>query len=158
MPGTRLVILVAAIAAPTLCFAATWLQTEACTLIETAEIAPAMRPTADTVCVELDVFSGRPNPEWEVTGAEASNLLTLLGRLVEERAVHKEKLQSSPLGYRGLTLTAIHGRIRRTWRIANSEILSDDKVFADTRNVIEMAALATMPVELRATLGPVLPK
>jgi hypothetical protein len=49
--------------------------------------------------VELDAFSGRPNPQWVLTPQEASSLVTLLQKLP------KSQVQSSinqGLGYRGI--------------------------------------------------------
>lgn len=53
------------------------------------------------VTVELDVFSGQPNPRWELTDDQASEFVTILGRLPTTQAS-----QASPegLGYRGFVL------------------------------------------------------
>lgn len=48
----------------------------------------------------LDVFSGRPNPSWELTSEEASELARRLMGLVEAC----QTLTEGGLGYRGLIL------------------------------------------------------
>jgi len=54
--------------------------------------------------VILDVFSGRPNPSWELTSQEASELARRLIGLVPAN----RKLPEGGLGYRGLTLANPH--------------------------------------------------
>lgn len=51
--------------------------------------------------VELDIFSGMPNPTWSLTGAEAEGFLAQLATLVQIPA----REMSGRLGYRGLIVT-----------------------------------------------------
>jgi len=53
-----------------------------------------------TVDVEIDIFSGMPNPVWTLTDAQATELLAKLAALQETEA----KPRSSHLGYRGLII------------------------------------------------------
>jgi hypothetical protein len=53
----------------------------------------------DRMTVELDVFSGRPNPRWTLTDAEAAQIEERLRNLPS--AV---ELVDEPLGYRGFIL------------------------------------------------------
>ena len=50
------------------------------------------------VNVEIDMFSGMPNPVWTLTDAQATEFLAKLADLQETEAKHR----SSNLGYRGL--------------------------------------------------------
>lgn len=50
--------------------------------------------------VELDIFSGRPNPSWELTDQEVSNLATRLAGL----PTAAPKFAAHALGYRGLVI------------------------------------------------------
>jgi hypothetical protein len=65
--------------------------------VATATATPARNLT---LRVDLDVYSGRPNPTWEVTPEEADRLLTALAQLPPRDSV---TLPGS-LGYRGLVL------------------------------------------------------
>lgn len=47
--------------------------------------------------VELDIFSGRPNPEWELQEHEVAELESAIGRASPSR----QKLDPPGLGYRG---------------------------------------------------------
>lgn len=51
--------------------------------------------------VELDIFSGRPNPAWTLTGAESDGLAERLAALPPAAP---EELHTN-LGYRGLIVT-----------------------------------------------------
>lgn len=56
--------------------------------------------------VELDAFSGRPNPRWELTEAQKEEFLSML------RGLHPAERESSTpggLGYRGFV---VHGKER----------------------------------------------
>jgi hypothetical protein len=51
--------------------------------------------------VELDIFSGRPNPTWTLSGEETSQLLALLANLPSKEA----GWPASGLGYRGFVVS-----------------------------------------------------
>lgn len=57
---------------------------------------------ASTMRVEVDVYSGRPNPVWELTQAQAAEFMARLARLPEAQ----ESGGSGGLGYRGLIVGA----------------------------------------------------
>ena len=59
-------------------------------------------PTYSGRCVnvELDIFSGMPNPTWQLCGAAAADVLTMLAALPPT----SQKSLATPLGYRGLAL------------------------------------------------------
>ena len=56
--------------------------------------------TADVVWVELDVFSGRPNPTWALTPDQVRALLAHVARLEPASPCSSSRDQ---LGYRGVT-------------------------------------------------------
>ncbi len=56
------------------------------------------------VRVTLNVFSGRPDPEWDLTEEEEKELRALLGRLVPVERPGMEQTLRSTLGYRGFEL------------------------------------------------------
>jgi hypothetical protein len=57
------------------------------------------------VQVELDIYSGRPNPRWVLNAQEHSTLIQQLGRLLPTQT-GEPRLN---LGYRGLIVTALEG-------------------------------------------------
>jgi hypothetical protein len=54
---------------------------------------------------ELDLFSGRPNPRWELTAEEGRELRARLSALPEAR----QGAILETLGYRGIVVTAPNG-------------------------------------------------
>ena len=61
--------------------------------------------------VELDIFSGRPNPVWGLTAAQIDEM----GEIVRTLPLATEEPPSQPgLGYRGFVVT---DDARRSWRI-----------------------------------------
>ena len=61
--------------------------------------------------VELDIFSGRPNPVWGLTAAQIDEM----GEIVRKLPLATEEPPSHPgLGYRGFVVT---DDARRSWRI-----------------------------------------
>lgn len=57
--------------------------------------------------IELDIFSGRPNPSWELTPAESASFLQQLRALPRAGAGQPEE----GLGYRGLIVTGTAGAL-----------------------------------------------
>jgi hypothetical protein len=53
--------------------------------------------------IELDAFSGRPNPRWELTGEQAAEFLTRLRAL---RPTLRSHFEEGGLGYRGFIVRA----------------------------------------------------
>jgi len=71
--------------------------------------------------IEADVFSGRPNPVWELSEDDAAAFLSrveALGRLPADMP----SATPEPLGYRGLIATDRHETMRR-YRIARGVIV-----------------------------------
>jgi hypothetical protein len=58
--------------------------------------------------IELDAFSGRPNPRWELTGAQAAEFLKYLSALRPSQGGH---FTGDGLGYRGFIVRARSGRV-----------------------------------------------
>jgi hypothetical protein len=59
--------------------------------------------------IELDVFSGRKNPSWTISGTPARSLRESLSRLNPSPAPP----EPTHLGYRGFVVEAVEGR----WRV-----------------------------------------
>ena len=58
--------------------------------------------------IELDVYSGKPNPKWELPPEEASGLLKIIESAPEEKA----EMNLPGLGYRGFILRSGKKTIR----------------------------------------------
>jgi hypothetical protein len=63
-------------------------------------------PPSD-VLVQLDLFSGRPNPRWTVSGEAADRLLSLV-----DRSEPTERRDPPDLGYRGFVLVTTIESVR----------------------------------------------
>jgi len=64
--------------------------------------------------VELDVFSGRPNPKWELNTGDTRKLQTKLDSLTEQTTPAADP----GLGYRGFVLRGAG----RTWRVFQGRV------------------------------------
>ncbi len=95
--------------------------------------------------IELDIYSGRPNPSWELSPDEAAALLIRLRALPKGTAGAIE----AGLGYRGLVVTAPGGVIDGFDRVtisAGSVVghgLAGDRVLVDTDRSLELWLLHT---------------
>lgn len=103
--------------------------------------------------VELDIFSGRPNPAWQLSREETDQLLTLLGKLPAAEA----RRPSDDLGYRGFVVSFqdSEGRAQRV-QVHGGLVLRDVdgalKYFADEDRKFERWLLETGAAELSPEL------
>lgn len=74
--------------------------------------------------IELDVFSGRSNPCWELDESRALALRQLEERL---EPVDRPRVQPPGLGYRGFLYAGVAGRVRAYggWIDARQQALAD---------------------------------
>jgi hypothetical protein len=98
--------------------------------------------------VELDIFSGRPNPTWELDEQAARTLRELHQELwgVDERPP-----EPPGLGYRGFVYT-LNGR---SWRAFNGWVFAPDRTTLDDGRTIERLLVRSLPdeyAELRSRL------
>lgn len=73
--------------------------------------------------VELDIFSGRPNPRWETAAADDARIITSISRLSR---IAEERARVDRLGYRGFVVTDEQCRaFQRLWVFGSAvEILT----------------------------------
>ena len=90
--------------------------------------------------VELDVFSGRPNPRWPLDDRSTARLMRLHEALRRDNRVVAEP---PGLGYRGFLYT----EGSTTWRAYRGIIRSLRVVLADPDLQIERFLLASIPSE-----------
>jgi hypothetical protein len=106
--------------------------------------------------VEIDIFSGRTNPRWELSETENA----LLARLFESLEPVAGSPSPSPpgLGYRGFRL---HDSAGVTWSAYSGFVQSPDGLFADPKRRVERFLLDHLPAKyedlrssLESELGP----
>jgi hypothetical protein len=85
------------------------------------------------------IFSGRPDPTWEVPEEEAERIVSVWERLPPAREPAKD---SPALGYRGCWLRA---RDERWWDAVGGVVTSGGDARADVGGSVERAILATAP-------------
>lgn len=123
-----------------------------------------MAPSAKTndqapIRVELDVFSGRPNPSWMLSSEEARAIRRLLVEAEARPLPASAPPRAEPgLGYRGFRLAEGSGAEAPTWRVGGGEVETGGRRLADPQGGLEGFLLRTVPEDIRAQLASVLPK
>ena len=90
--------------------------------------------------VELDAFSGRPNPRWTLSETQAAELGRLMACL--SPAAGAASLRSPGLGYRGFRLQGSDGR---TYWALRGLVQSGDVLLADPDRRVERFLLEHLP-------------
>jgi hypothetical protein len=111
--------------------------------------------TQPAITIELDVFSGRPNPTWTLTPVQAQELLRVLDAI---RRDGRKRLPCEPpgLGYRGFHVRTAGGTHTATVFDGCAEY--EGQVFDDSGRRAERTILESMPTQLKRDLGAVLPR
>ena len=73
----------------------------------TANTGQTTTPAA-TSHIELDIFSGRPNPTWDLSAADTATLTGIIGSLPPSSPVDLP----TPLGYRGFLVSVSEPELR----------------------------------------------
>ena len=92
--------------------------------------------------VELDIFSGRPNPRWKLDEPSAEALRQLVVRLA---ATAESPPEPPGLGYRGFVFEDATGQSRAY----KGFVIRSDLVQADPSSSIERFLLDGLPAELQ---------
>jgi hypothetical protein len=90
--------------------------------------------------VELDVFSGRPNPRWQLDEARARQLEALHHQLPAATEVAAEP---PGLGYRGFLYALDAAR----WRAWKGFVTADDQTLVDRPRAVVRLLLGALPGE-----------
>lgn len=99
--------------------------------------------STDQVLVELDIFSGRPNPRWVVSDRTAQRLYRLCRDL---QRTDQLAPQPPALGYRGF-IFPLDGQPVRAWE---GNIIAGRIVCLDPAREIERLLFDSMPAQLDA--------
>lgn len=103
--------------------------------------------------VEIDVFSGRPNPTWELAPGPTAALLQKISVL----SVAAKPVPPPGLGYRGFVLYADDSTIRVLQGLVTIEQDGNARVYADQRGLerdLHRLARENGYAALLASLGP----
>jgi hypothetical protein len=108
------------------------------------------------ITIEVDVFSGRPNPSWELSADEARTLLQMLDGA--RSGPRREPCAVPGLGYRGLNVKIFRAAGLSHWRAFDGCVEHDGRAFDDGKANVESFILRSMPPGLKSDLAAVLPK
>jgi len=144
-----------AIAALIPIFVLTWSRAEAFTSGEarTRQARNSMEQLPDRAQVEIDVFSGRPNPTWELGRTDLTALLRLLKKVSRVSAAGA----ANGLGFRGFKVSFTTRGTQRELHVKGNSVTDEPQHFSDDHKTIERFLLAKMPPELHDQLDDVLP-
>jgi hypothetical protein len=104
--------------------------------------------------VEIDVYSGRPNPSWELGPADSRALGELVRRLPHARGAGDYR---DGLGFRGFIVDLIEDGNPLQLRISATSISDGSIYFFDEHREVEKFLLSKMPADLRKQLSSALP-
>lgn len=96
--------------------------------------------------VELDVFSGKPNPRWELDEPCSQRLLHLQNQL---KTSNQALVEPPALGYRGFWYSDAAGRVH----VYRGYVKTVQAVFTDPSFSIERYLLDQVPMEFAALRG-----
>jgi hypothetical protein len=90
--------------------------------------------------IELDIFSGKPNPRWELDEIHSQNLLQFQNQLEVSK---RTPVEPQGLGYRGFWYSDTKGRVHAY----RGFVKTVDVVLADPSFSIELFLLDQLPME-----------
>ncbi|HWX82774.1 MAG TPA: hypothetical protein VNZ48_04160 [Xanthobacteraceae bacterium] len=105
----------------------------------------------------LDVFSGRPNPSWELRDEQAQTLLHMLDDIGQAGRT-RQPCHTPDLGYRGLHLRIATGSQVMDGRVFEECLEYQNQFLYDSGRAIEAYLLQSMPEQLSRDLATVLPR
>jgi hypothetical protein len=106
------------------------------------------------VAVELDIFSGRPNPSWTVRSEQQA---ALLAKLSDEPETPAGRLGVPPLGYRGFLIRITSQGREDLVHVFDGSIEYDGKHYRDADRAVERFIIDTMPDDVKRGFNEVVP-
>jgi hypothetical protein len=101
--------------------------------------------------VVVDLFSGRPNPSWELSERQEQELLRHLAEL--EQQAPAQLVESPGLGYRGLLVSPPRERgLTPRWRLFRGTAQRGTVAWPDPQRRLERWLLATAGDQLDPTI------
>lgn len=105
-------------------------------------------PSDAKVQIELDIFSGRPNPKWYLDAASVERLTTLLK--AQRVTTSHDSAKVPALGFRGFQIEVREGARRRSYKVYRETLEADGKQFEDPGREVETLLRTTAPDQIRA--------
>jgi hypothetical protein len=105
------------------------------------------------VRVELDIFSGRPNPSWTLAPPDRDELLRALSAAQQEVAAR----ELPGLGYRGFAVHVGGEGRSQDFHVGAGRIETAGKHLVDRDHAVETHLIRTMPPDIKAQFSSVLP-
>jgi hypothetical protein len=106
------------------------------------------------VTVELDIFSGRPNPSWTLAAPERDEFLRQLSVPRQEGPPSRDL---PGLGYRGFAVHVTRDGKSQDFNIRPGWIETGGQHFIDGDHAVEKYLIRTMPADLKLQFSTVLP-
>lgn len=100
--------------------------------------------------VELDIFSGRSNPRWDLDEARTTELRELQAGLRQSR---EAALEPPSLGYRGF----LYSDGTKTARVYRGYVTTESKVYADPLFSVERYLTQLIPAQFAVFRGRIVP-
>lgn len=91
-----------------------------------------------TADVEIDIFSGRPNPTWTLSDTQTASLLEMVGGLPQSEA----GAAPDHLGYRGM-IVRLHNAAAREVAVHNGVVVVNGTSHTDPERRVERWLLET---------------
>jgi hypothetical protein len=107
-----------------------------------------------TATIQIDVFSGRPNPSWTLGDASARELLSKL----KSTGITTPVPMPDGLGFRGFRVTVSDGSRDREFHVFGSRIQEGRQSYLDRDRSVERFVVSTIPVDLKKVFADILPK
>jgi hypothetical protein len=101
--------------------------------------------------IEIDIFSGRPNPTFALRGQKASRLAQLLRM---PRPAAPAEAGEPGLGFRGFIVRLVPDE--GNYRVLGTTIRHRGQVFRDPDRAVEKFIVAALPRALRNLVAPLL--
>ena len=102
--------------------------------------------------IEVDMFSGRPNPVLELRGSRARHLQDLIEQ--KRQQLHNGEADD-PLGFRGFIIR-LEGTGREAYRVKGEVVQIGGRAFLDPNRDTQNYILSILPKETKAMLVPLL--
>jgi hypothetical protein len=105
---------------------------------------------APLVSIEIDVFSGQPNPRIELHGQQARHLMTLLKQKRERLNDYRSK---ADLGLRGF-LVRLEPASMETYRVVGDTLVKGVDAFHDPHREVQDYIVSVLPRAIRELVKP----
>jgi hypothetical protein len=100
--------------------------------------------------IEIDIFSGQPNPKIEVHGRKAKRLVTLLA---QARDLLQDYTPNNGLGFRGFVIHFDNPKME-TYRVDGEKLVRDGTAFYDPKLETQSYIVSLLPHTIKNLVTP----